>query len=179
MRRLVYRSKPLPRGLIRGRYLIAEPVINATRDALIGFGLDGIDDAGHEGMAFWAGRQCGDDTLLLQAIVPQAEHTHGSVIADRNSVSQAARTARAQGLGLLVQVHSHPGTDARHSDGDDHLVLLPFEDMLSVVAPQFGLPFRALGDVCVHQFQDGRWVLCSAESVASRLILIPSTIDLR
>jgi len=130
-------------------------------------------------MAFWAGRQSGDDTLLVQAIVPRAEHTHGSVLANRNAVSQAARTARSQGLGLLGQVHSHPGTDARHSDGDDHLVLLPFENMISVVTPQLGLRFRALADVCVHQFQDGRWVLCSVESVASRMILIPSAVDLR
>jgi len=34
-------------------------------------------------------------------------------------------------MGILCQVHSHPGSDTRHSDGDDELVLLPFEGMLS------------------------------------------------
>jgi len=175
----VYRTKPLPTGPIRGRYLIAAPVIDATREALISFALVGIDDGGHEGMAFWAGRERGDETLLLQAIVPDAEHAHGSVIAKRRAVSQAARTARAQGLGILGQVHSHPGSDARHSDGDDQLVLLPFENMLSLVVPHFGVRFQTLEDVRVHQFQNGRWVLCSAESVASHFLLIPSAVDLR
>jgi len=175
----VYRTRPLPNGTVRGRYLIAAPMIDATREALISFALAGIHDGGHEGMAFWAGRECGDVTVLLHAIVPDAEHAHGSVIASRHAVSRAARAARERGLGILGQVHSHPGGDARHSDGDDELVLLPFENMLSLVVPCFGLRFRTLAEACVHQFQDGRWVLCSADSVASRLVLIPSASDLR
>jgi len=175
----VYRTKPLPSGPLRGRYLIAAPLIDATREALISFALAGIHDGGHEGIAFWAGRECGNHTLLLQAIVPDAEHSEGRVIASRYAVGRVARAARARGLGILGQVHSHPGSDARHSDGDDQLVLLPFENMLSLVVPCFGVRFRTLADVRVHQFQDGRWVLCSADSVASHLILIPSAIDLR
>ena len=62
------------------------------------------------------------------------------------------------GLGILAQVHSHPGRDTRHSDGDDDLVVMPFENMLSLVAPYYGRAIRAITDFSVHQFQDRRWV---------------------
>jgi len=177
--RPVYRTKPLPRGVIRGRYVVAEPLIPATHDALISFALAGIDDGGHEGIAFWAGREVGDWTVLVQAVVPDAEHSDRRVMVGREAVGRAGRVARRQGLGILCQVHSHPGGDARHSDGDDELVLLPFENMLSIVVPRFGRYFTDLAGTCVHQFQNGRWVLCSPESVAQSMIVVPSVVDLR
>ncbi len=74
--------------------------------------------------------------------------------------AEAARRARALGLGILAQVHSHPGDDTRHSDGDDELVVMPFEKMLSLVAPHYGRHLQSIDDFAVHQFQDRRWVLC-------------------
>jgi proteasome lid subunit RPN8/RPN11 len=177
--RPVYRTTPIPRGEIRGRYLVAEPVIGATQEALISFALAGIHDGGHEGIAFWAGREAPDYTLVFQAIVPEAEHSEGRVMVGREQVGRAARSARRDGMGILSQVHSHPGSDARHSDGDDQLILLPFENMLSIVAPNFGLQFTDMSGVCVHQYQDGRWVLCSQESVARNVIVVPFSVDLR
>jgi proteasome lid subunit RPN8/RPN11 len=175
----VYRTKPLPRGEIRGRYVVAAPVIAATREALVSFALAGIYDGGHEGIAFWAGREAGDYTILLQTLVPDAEHSEGRVMVSREEVGRAARSVRRHGLGILSQVHSHPGSDARHSDGDDQLVLLPFENMLSIVAPHFGTQFTDMSSVCVHQYQAAQWVLCSPRSVAESVVVVPSSVDLR
>ena len=175
----VYRTRPLPAGELRGHFFLVEPVIAVTRDALTSFALAGIRDGGHEGMAFWAGYEAGDDTVILQAIVPNATHSNQRVMTSAEAVGDAARAARHDGLGILCQVHSHPGDDARHSDGDDELVLLPFEGMLSIVVPNFGLQFDGLGSACVHQFQSGRWVLCSQETVRTHTTVIPSRIDLR
>jgi hypothetical protein len=175
----VYRRTPLPQGDLRGLFLIAEPVIRATREALISFALAGIHDGGHEGIAYWAGRELGDCTVFLQAIVPDAEHSEGRVMVSRKEVGRTQRAARSSRLGVLCQVHSHPGSDARHSDGDDVLVLLPFENMLSIVAPQFGTEFGSMADVCVHQYQSGRWVLCSTESVTRQIVVVPTSHDLR
>jgi proteasome lid subunit RPN8/RPN11 len=150
-----------------------------TRHALTSFALAGIRDGGHEGMAFWAGREHDGSTYILQAIVPDAEHSDQRVMASAAAVGMAARKARESGLGILCQVHSHPGSDTRHSDGDDDLVLLPFEGMLSIVVRDFGLCFSTADEVSVHQFQDGKWVLCSPKSVESGLILVPSLVDLR
>lgn len=169
----------MPRGDLRGLFLLPQPVIAATRDALASFALAGIDDGGHEGIVYWAGREMPDCTVFLQAIVPVADHTYGSVSVSREEIGRTQRAAHANKLGMLCQVHSHPGRDARHSDGDDELVLLPFEGMLSIVAPRFGIDFRDVTNACVHQFQDTRWVLCSAVSVARQLIVVPSVEDLR
>jgi proteasome lid subunit RPN8/RPN11 len=98
---------------------------------------------------------------------------------NQEEIGRTQRAARASKLGVLCQVHSHPGNDARHSDGDDELVLLPFEGMLSIVVPRFGLFMRSIADVCVHQFQDGRWVLCSSASVDSQLTVVSANQDLR
>ena len=111
--------------------------------------------------------------------MPAAEHSPGRVMVSREEIGRTQRAARANKLGVLCQVHSHPGGDARHSDGDDELVLLPFEGMLSVVAPRFGVYFQALTGLCVNQYQDGAWVLCSPESVARQLIVVPTAQDLR
>lgn len=175
----VHRTRPLPAGELRGTFLLAQPIIAATREGLIGFALAGIREGGHEGMVFWAGRETADCTLILQAIVPNAAHSNQRVMASARAVGDAARVGRRNGLGILCQVHSHPGDDARHSDGDDELVLLPFEGMLSIVASNFGLDFNNLSNAGVHQFQNGRWVLCSSASVASNVIVVPSAVDLR
>jgi proteasome lid subunit RPN8/RPN11 len=175
----VYRTRPLPVGELRGSFLLAQSAIAATREALTSFALSGIRDGGHEGMAFWAGRETDGSTCILQVIVPDADHSDQRVMASAEAVGIAARTARRHGLGILCQVHSHPGSDARHSDGDDDLVLLPFEGMLSIVVPNFGLYFNGLNNACVHQFQDGKWVLCSAKSVPANMIVVPSCVDLR
>lgn len=174
-----YRLRPLPSGELRGLFLVAAPVIPATREALLSYALAGINDGGHEGIVYWAGREIKDCTVLLQAIVPVAEHSHGRVMVSREEVGRTQRAARGSKLGVLCQVHSHPGHDGRHSDGDDELVLLPFEGMLSIVVPRFGIGLRSITDVCVHQYQEGRWVLCSPESIAGNLAVVPTVQDLR
>jgi hypothetical protein len=175
----VHRTRPLPVRELRGCFLIAEPVIHVTRTSLVSFALAGIHDGGHEGMIFWAGLEANDATLILQGIVPDAVHSSHRVMATKEAVGEAARAARANGLGILCQVHSHPGRDSRHSDGDDSLILLPFEGMLSVVVPEFGIHFESIAQSSVHQFQDGKWVLCSEVSVAERVRIIPYRMDLR
>jgi hypothetical protein len=133
-----YRTHPLPRGELRGSFVLAESIIAVTREALISFALAGIHDGGHEGITFWAGREANGVTCILQAIVPDADHSSQRVMASAKAVGMAARVARRNNLGILCQVHSHPGKDARHSDGDDNLILLPFDGMLSIVIPFFG-----------------------------------------
>jgi proteasome lid subunit RPN8/RPN11 len=76
-------------------------------------------------------------------------------------------------LSIVAQVHSHPGSDTRHSDGDDDLVLMPFPGMFSLVVASYGagslLPGQGAG---LHQFQDGRWVLIRRSPRA--LIVVPA-----
>jgi proteasome lid subunit RPN8/RPN11 len=149
---------------------VGSAVLAATGDALLASrGPDGR----HEAIAFWAGWTVGDTTVAAFAVVPDADHGWGHVRADETAMLRAARTARARGAGLLVQVHSHPGWDTRHSDGDDDLVHLPFEGMWSLVVADFGAgaadPANGMG---VHQWQDGQWVQVADGTAA--LVVLPA-----
>jgi proteasome lid subunit RPN8/RPN11 len=89
----------------------------------------------------------------------------------------AADTARSFGLGIVAQVHSHPGSDTRHSDGDDRLVFMPFEGMFSLVVGQYGDgDIDPRGGAGLHQFQDGRWVRISRGLVRA-FVIAPSRVE--
>jgi proteasome lid subunit RPN8/RPN11 len=170
--RPVHRLRPLPRAPSRGRLIVVEAVVPQTAAGLQAFrGPDGS----HEGIVLWAGHRLKDATAVCSCVVPDAEHTWGSVRIDYSAVGDAARAARAGGLAIVAQVHSHPGTDTRHSDGDDDMVLLPFEGMFSLVVASYGtgsiLPWEGAG---LHQFQDGRWV--HIENPADALVIVPAVL---
>ena len=163
----VHRTRPLPRGTLRGRYQIADDLIAETQLALRAFDESGRHEGGHEGICYWAGREEPHLTSLEVAVVPTAHHERFGVFVSAAEFAEVARRARAMGLGVLAQVHSHPGRDTRHSDGDDDLVVMPFESMLSLVAPRYGRTLTSITNFSIHQFQDHRWVLCDSASISA------------
>ncbi len=165
----VYRTKPLPRGRLQGQFQLASDLVLQTQAALSRFDEAGRDDGGHEGLCYWAGCEAQGTTYLQAVFVPRARHGPASVFVSAAEFGEVARRARSQGFGILAQVHSHPGADARHSDGDDELIVMPFEGMLSLVAPHYGRTLRSVYDFTVHQFQDHRWVLCEPASLAAAI----------
>lgn len=167
----VHRTKPLPTAPNRGRLIVPAEVAERTRLALQRFrGGDGP----HEGLVYWAGRRCGDDTLILSAIVPPSDHGPQHVFVAAGEVGTMARRARAVGLAIAAQVHSHPGGDTRHSDGDDDLILMPTEGMFSLVVAHYGrggvLPAEGAG---LHQYQDRQWVQIPPAQTGA-LVLVPA-----
>ena len=163
----VNRIRPLSRGAIRGHYEITYDLIASTQRALREFDEAGRHEGGHEGICYWAGREESALTRLESVVVPRAQHEQFGVFVSEAAFGEVARHARAMGLGILAQVHSHPGWDTRHSDGDDDLVVMPFKNMLSLVAPHYGRTLKSILDFSIHQFQDRHWVLCDRESVAA------------
>jgi len=154
-------------------------LIEKTRAALVSFALAGLADGGHEGIVFWAGLQAKELTAFSTVIVPEADHSYGRVHVTEAAYGRAVQAAKNAGLALLAQAHSHPGSDTRHSDGDDTLVILPYEGMLSVVVPRFGVGWTGIATAAVHQFQDGRWVLCNPASVRRRFRVSEAFLDAR
>ena len=163
----VNRTRPLPHGTLRGNYRIAHNVLKDTRQALRTFDEAGHYEEGHEGICYWAGREEPSVTSLEAVVVPVARHGRFGVFVSAKAFAEVARRARAMGLGILAQVHSHPGYDTRHSDGDDDLIVMPFESMLSLVAPHYGRTLSSIMSFSIHQFQDHRWVLCNRESISA------------
>lgn len=165
----VYRTRPLPRGALQRRFQLSDDLISQTREALQAFYEAGRHEGGHEGICYWAGQEQFGTTTLKHVLVPTARHAQFGVFVSAADFGEVARRARALDLGILAQVHSHPGEDTRHSDGDDELVVMPFEGMLSLVAPHYGRTLQTITDLSVHQFQDHRWVLCHPESVEASM----------
>ena len=161
------RTLPLPQGELRGKHQISTHLIQETRSALLSFYKAGRYEGGHEGICYWAGRVKPHLTRLTTVIIPDAHHERFAVFVSAAAFGDVARRARAMGLGVLAQVHSHPRWDARHSDGDDELIVMPFENMLSLVAPHYGRTLTSIKNFSIHQFQDHRWVLCDAASISA------------
>ena len=79
-------------------------------------------------------------------------------------------------LAVVAQVHSHPGSDTRHSDGDDKLILMPYEGMFSLVVANYGDGGLLTSEgASLHQYQDRRWVLITAPT-SDTLIIVPPVI---
>jgi len=167
------------RSALQGRFLICEDAVTAVERFLPTFrGPDGD----HEGLIFLAGRELSDAgvTLLTTALAPDCEHGPGHVMADEIAIRGVARAARSLGLAVLAQVHSHPGANTHHSEGDDRMILMPFEGMLSIVVPRYAhFGARPLHTLGVHQYQGQAWRPCTPASVHAGLIVIPAAVDLR
>jgi hypothetical protein len=169
--------RPLSTAPLRNRFLFSEGAIAAAERLLPSYrGPDGD----HEGIVFLLGRELGELTFFTSALAPRAEHSRGRVLCEAEAISAAQSAAREAELGLLAQVHTHPGELTEHSEGDDELVLMPFEGMLSLVVPHYGrFGMRPLSNMGVHQYQLGRWVSVSAESAQEGLIVVREEVDLR
>lgn len=167
----------LPTGALRGHFAITESALTAAERILPTYrGPDGD----HEGISFLLGFEFASLTLFTSVIGPEADHGPGHVSCTREQVLAASRAARGAGLSLLAQIHSHPGPWTFHSEGDDDMVLMPFEGMLSIVAPRYGhFGLRPLDSLGAHQFQDGRWIVCERQSLTDHFRILPTQIDLR
>lgn len=169
----VYRRTPLPVAPAIGKLIVAEQCLIPTLSILKS--SQGHDGTSHEGLVFWLGRTVGVSTLVLSVGTPRLESTPGRVKANENEVGQIARAARSHMLGIVAQVHSHPGFDTRHSDGDDKLVFMPFQGMFSLVVADYGNGGLTLEDgVGLHQYQGNHWVQIKDPNA---MVIVPSILE--
>ena len=167
----------LPVGHLQGEFFVTDGAITAAECLLPGYrGPDGD----HEGIVFLLGRYLGNTSIITTVVAPDANHGPGHVLCSETQFAEATTAAHDIGLGILGQLHTHPGPWTEHSEGDDVLTRMPFDGLLSLVAPWYchrGLrPLHSLG---VHQYQAGQWVLIHPDSARQHLHLLPDSLDLR
>lgn len=167
----------LPVAPLQGLFVISEAAIEAAERLLPTYRGCGGD---HEGIVYLCGREFGDVTVLITAVAPAADHGPRHVFCSERDIDQIVTAAHSHRLGVLAQIHSHPGGWTEHSRGDDDLVLMPFEGMLSVVVPHYGrYGIRPIHHMGVHQYQDGRWVIADPSTTRASITVVPAGIDLR
>jgi len=168
----VHRTRHLPRRRAIGQLLVPTPILAQTAEFLR---TAGARFPPHEALVWWLGRRVDEDTVVLACHLPKCDSGPQYVRADEAATGAAARAARAHRLALLAQVHSHPGADTRHSDGDDDLILMPYEGMFSLVVGNYGrgslLPGEGAG---LHQFQGGQWI--QTDDSKRTLVVIPTEV---
>lgn len=165
------RDTPLPVSDMTGTFYLPEPIVVTMFQAMNRQSKEGPDFRGNEGLVFLAGTQENDQTFFTTVVVPKIQNTRGSVFVDAGEYGNCGKVARAAGLVVLAQVHSHPGSCCHHSDGDDRLIVMPFEGMLSIVVPNYARRLVPVSQWGVHQRHGRTWYLCRPESVAKYLIV--------
>jgi proteasome lid subunit RPN8/RPN11 len=164
----VHRKTRLPEGPATGDLILTEAVIASTRAALQSSSGGGRQ---HEGLVLWLGRVVDQDTLVISSTAPATSSGPQRVHVDQAAVGAAARAAHRFGLGVVAQVHSHPGHDTRHSDGDNQMILMPYHGMFSLVVSDYGHgsvhPRLGAG---LHQYQGSHWV----KVPPSHFIVVPA-----
>jgi proteasome lid subunit RPN8/RPN11 len=172
----VYRFTKLPVKDNIGCLIVPESVVLQTRTALQAFkGIGGP----HEGLVYWLGRRINNDSITVSSVIPTCEHSQQSVMVSESTIGNIMKKARNIGLGIVAQVHSHPGNDTRHSDGDDKLILMPFEGMFSVVVGNYGVGGITIqSGAGIHQFQNNHWVRIRRGCV-NAMIITPTIFSLK
>jgi proteasome lid subunit RPN8/RPN11 len=170
------RKTLLPTSTLMGDFLLSEHTVQVVFDALRHQSQQGPSSRGNEGLVFLAGWRTETLVFYSTVIAPRVRNDFGSVFVEAGEFGRCAKQARNTGLQILAQVHSHPGSCCHHSDGDDKLIILPFEGMLSVVVPNYAIQDVSLAQCGVHQYQRRTWCLCDDYSVRAHLITAPSSI---
>ncbi len=134
------------------RVLIAESVLSVTEKLLIDQGGRGA----HERIVYWAGVESENTWLVTTAIRPESRTTWGSFQTSAKANAEVTLFLSRSNLQLLAQVHTHANAFVDHSDGDDTMVVVAFQNFLSIVVPHYGTKgMRPLSQCGIHRFEEG------------------------
>jgi len=124
---------------------------------------------GHrECMVVWVG-PWSDPSLVSHALHTGHSAHSGGVEVDPGWLAALWKELAAQGFGVKVQVHSHPGA-AFHSATDDEFPIVHTPGFLSLVIPRFALGDVGFSGAYLAELDEaGRWHEIAVES---RLFLL-------
>jgi len=169
----------IPTKPLKGRFAILEVAVDALERWLPTY-RPSVPGRRSRGDCLSLRRRAATANYFTTAIFPDADSRGGYVRCSEQQFATASAAARQIGLGVLAQVHTHPGGVSLHSSGDDDMVRPRYDGMLSIVVPHYGQRgVRPLDGNGVHQLQHGEWVLAERTSVRHGILIIPGFIDLR
>lgn len=117
----------------------------------------------HECIAYWLGPRDADGQVT-EVVHPRHSATATSYDVDGSWVNELWQRLAADGLALLAQVHTHPGS-AFHSSRDDDMAALQTAGFVSLVIPRFGQATVSLDGAHVAlRGRDGGWATVEVPS---------------
>lgn len=167
-----FRSTPLYYKELVGQFFLTEKLVADTTNVL---SLTQFT----ENLVFWGGFESNGCTFFTTLIIPNVDATSQSVFVDAKEMGIINKQSRQNGVSILAQVHSHPGSYSYHSDGDDNLILFPYNGMLSLIVPYYSQKAKSLSDFSIHQMHGGRWYLAPKYSVEKNIHVVPTEIKTR
>lgn len=133
---------------------------------------------GHESVLYWAGMEMDNKWVLSTCIRPVARTTRGSFQTSTRANAEVISFLAAHQLGLLAQVHTHPGSFIDHSEGDDEGAFMAFENFISIVVPDYGrqgiLPLTQCG---VHRMENGQFRRLRVDEINQSFRILPLAQD--
>jgi hypothetical protein len=149
--------------------LIAEPVLRLSEQLL----RQRRAWRNHERVVYWAGFEIENRWIVTTVIRPQSQTTWGSFRTSAKANAEVVAYLSSTTLGLLGQVHTHPGESVDHSDGDDEMAVVAFENFLSIVVPHYGtrgmLPLQKCG---IHRFESDQFRRLQATEISSSVRIL-------
>lgn len=117
--------------------------------------------------------------VVTTVTVPHAEQSAGHFTVAAEEMSRAGAHLRGNGLVRLARVHTHPGSDVRHSPTDDSRAYSQRIGAVSIVLPWHatGNPWPADGAVHVRDV-DG-WRRLDPQEALAFINVIPAVVDTR
>lgn len=134
----------------------------------------------HEGIVYWTGITTDKFWFITTCIAPKAVTSRGSFSTDIKANADVISFINKYGLHLLAQVHSHPGKNVNHSNGDDKNAFMPYDGFLSIIVPEYSVKgMRPLSICGIHRFTKGRFKRLSYEEIKNHFITLPLFEDMR
>lgn len=151
------------------KVLIAQNLVTRTVEALRSFGQTRC-----EGLVLWLGTSSGYEARISDAWIPpqtpiRSESGVGYMVSGE-TLTEISRECRRKGVGLVAQVHSHPGR-AYHSSADDRYAVVTTNGGFSLVVPNFGAGPAHIATWAVYRLKGRDWAEMTPREVASTFIV--------
>jgi hypothetical protein len=149
---------------------LSSAILTETQKLLRGFRL-------LETTVSWFGVATPSGAVVLSVIRPRQRRTAGSFRVDAAANADVAVVACDNGLKLIAQVHSHPGSYVGHSPGDDAGAPFLFDGLYSVVVPNYARDGLILFHRCGIHLYRGRFYQLSPQEIGAHFQIVPHVLD--
>lgn len=130
-----------------------------------------------ESGCIWYGLNLGSTLIALQVGIPRQSNFPRHYLIDSEDLCNITTDIVANDFEAVAQIHTHPGSDVRHSGFDDDMIIS--KNIYSIVFPFYGRRLIALNKVGFHVHNGKRWNLLANDVNSTILSVYCEVVDKR